>query len=64
MKDLDADQMIELYQQMIRLPNFESSNFVMEAEFTFENQWEEHNSMDDMDEFRARFWRRVNSGSL
>ena len=56
--------MIELYQQLIRLPNFESSNFVMEAEFTFENQWEEHNSLDDMDEFRARFWRRVNSGSL
>ena len=62
MRDLDANEMVNLYQHLIQMPNFGTSNFVAEAEFTFEQSLiEEEIDETEMDAFRTNFWRNLNS---
>ena len=63
-RELDADEMLNLYQHLIQMPNFESSNFVAEAEFTFEqDQALREDEIDEleMEAYRTNFWRKLNS---
>lgn len=61
MRDLDADEMVHLYQHILLMPNFGSSNFVAEAEFTFEQSLvEEEVDEDEMEAYRTNFWRKIN----
>ena len=63
-RELDANHMVNLYQHLIQMPNFGSSNFVAEAEFTFEQSQsirEDEIDEDEMDAYRTNFWRKLNS---
>jgi len=60
--ELDANEMVNLYQQLIQMPNFGSSNFVAEAEFTFEQSlMDDEIDETEMDAYRTNFWRKLNS---
>ena len=62
-KDLNAEEMVNIYQHLIQLPNFDNSNFIAEADFVFEdNLYDDEVDELEMEQYRVKFWKRISGG--
>ena len=59
-RDLNAEEICNLYQHLIQLPNFDNSNFIAEADFVFEDSFfdDEVDEL-EMEQYRVKFWKRI-----
>jgi len=61
-RDLSSEEMMTLYQNISKLPNFENSNLVIEANLMRQHKtYDDDDDSEDLEIYRQEFWKRFNS---